>query len=165
MDVDMKNRHLYLRETKNGTLRILPIPDAALMVLNSLPQGAPGDAVFAGVDPAFLSVYTKRVLKRIGAPDASFHTLRHTAASWMVQQGVDLYAVGQVLGHKTPRMTQRYAHLSPDYMACAVSKLNGMIQTNSWLPTRLPDGPPREETPNHELVLEFPQIDRRALIS
>ena len=117
MDVDVKNRRLYLRETKNGALRILPIPESALTVLRSLPEGAAGDAVFAGVDPAFLSVYTKRVFKRLGILDASFHTLRHTAASWLVQQGVDLYAVGQILGHKTPRMTQRYAHLSPDYMA------------------------------------------------
>lgn len=128
LDVDRDNRRLYLRETKNGALRILPIPVAALMVLNSLPQGAPGEPVFAGVDPAFLSVYTKRVFKRIGAPDASFHTLRHTAASWLVQQGVDLYAVGQILGHKTPRMTQRYAHLSPDYMAGAVGKLDALMQ-------------------------------------
>jgi integrase len=128
MDVDTKNRRLYLRETKNGALRILPIPESALVVLNSLPHGASGDCVFAGVDPAFLSVYTKRVFKRIGAPDASFHTLRHTAASWMVQQGVDLYAVGQILGHKTPRMTQRYAHLSPDYMAGAVGKLDGIMR-------------------------------------
>lgn len=67
-----------------------------------------------------------RVLKRIGAPDASFHTLRHTAASWVVQQGVYLYAVGQILGHKTPRMTQ-CAHLSPDYMAGAVGKLDGIM--------------------------------------
>ena len=86
--------------------------------------------MFAGVNPAHLSVYCKRVLKRIGPPDASFHTLRHTAASWMVQQGVDLYAVGQILGHKTPRMTQRYAHLSPDYMAGAVGKLDGIM---SWM--------------------------------
>jgi integrase len=96
-------------------------------VLRSLPQGAAGDPVFAGVDPAFLSVYTKRVFKRLGILDASFHTLRHTAASWLVQQGVDLYAVGQILGHKTPRMTQRYAHLSPDYMAGAVGKLDGIM--------------------------------------
>jgi integrase len=127
MDVDTRNRRLYLRETKNGALRILPIPESALLVLNSLPQGASGDCVFAGVDPGLLSVYTKRVFKRIGAPDASFHTLRHTAASWMVQQGVDLYAVGQILGHKTPRMTQRYAHLSPEYMAGAVGKLDGIM--------------------------------------
>ena len=96
-------------------------------MLRSLPSGAAGDPVFAGVDPAFLSVYTKRVFKRIGIPDASFHRLRHTAASWMVQQGVDLYAVGQILGHKTPRMTQRYAHLSPNYMAGAVGKLDGIM--------------------------------------
>jgi integrase len=127
MDVDVANRRLYLRETKNGALRILPISEAALTVLQSLPGGAPGATVFAGVDAAFLSVYTKRIFKRLGIPDASFHTLRHTAASWMVQQGVDLYAVGQILGHKTPRMTQRYAHLSPEYMAGALGKLNTIM--------------------------------------
>lgn len=127
MDVDMPNRRLYLRETKNGALRILPIPESALTVLRSLPEGASGDLVFAGVNAAFLSVYTKRIFARLGIRDASFHTLRHTAASWMVQQGVDLYAVGQILGHKTPRMTQRYAHLSPEYMAGAVGKLDGIM--------------------------------------
>lgn len=127
MDVDMKNRRLYLRETKNGALRILPIPEFALVVLRSLPSGKAGDPVFAGVDPAKLSVYSKRVFSRLGIPDASFHTLRHTAASWLVMEGVDLYAVGQILGHKTPRMTQRYAHLSPDYMAASVGKLDGIM--------------------------------------
>jgi integrase len=132
MDVDLKNRRLYLRETKNGALRILPLSAAALQVIGSLPEGAAGDPVFAGVDGANLSVYTKRVFCRLGIADASFHTLRHTAASWLVQQGVDLYAVGQILGHKTPRMTQRYAHLSPEYMATSVGKLDGII--TSMLP-------------------------------
>lgn len=127
MDVDLKNRRLYLRETKNGALRILPLSASALQVLGSLPDGAPGDPVFAGVDAANLSVYTKRIFKRLGISDASFHTLRHTAASWLVQQGVDLYAVGQILGHRTPRMTQRYAHLSPDYMAASVGRLDGIM--------------------------------------
>jgi integrase len=127
MDVDMDNRRLYLRETKNGALRVLPIPEFALTVLRSLSGGADSDTVFAGVNPAHLSVYTKRVFKRLGIPDASFHTLRHTAASWLVMKGVDLYVVGQILGHKTPRMTQRYAHLSPDYMAGAVGRLDRMM--------------------------------------
>jgi len=127
MDVDLSKRRLYLRETKNGALRVLPIPEFALTVLRSLPEGKTSDTVFAGVDPAKLSVYTKRVFERLGILDASFHTLRHTAASWMVMEGVDLYAVGQILGHKTPRMTQRYAHLSPDYMAGAVGKLDGIM--------------------------------------
>jgi integrase len=77
MDVDVRNRRLYLRETKNGTLRILPLSTAALQVLGSLPIGTVNDLVFAGVDAANLSVYTKRVFKRLGIPDASFHTLRY----------------------------------------------------------------------------------------
>lgn len=105
-------------------------------MLASLTQGEAGDLVFAGVDPAKLSVYTKRVFAKIGVPDASFHTLRHTAASWLVQAGTDLYAVGQILGHKTPRMTQRYAHLSPDYMAVSIGKLNGVMMSEV-LPSNL----------------------------
>jgi site-specific recombinase XerD len=66
-------------------------------------------------------------MRGLGIADSIPHTLRHTAASWLVMQGVDLYAVGQILGHKTPRMTQRYAHLSPDYMATAVSKLDKIM--------------------------------------
>jgi integrase len=137
MDVDLNSRRLFLRETKNGTLRVLPLSGSAIGILHSLPIGATADPVFAGVDPARLSVYTKRIFARLGIPDASFHTLRHTAASWMVQQGVDLYGVGQILGHKTPRMTQRYAHLSPDYMANAVGKLDGIM--GGMLPQQTPN--------------------------
>jgi len=83
--------------------------------------------VLAGVDAQKLSVYTRRLFAALGIADASFHSLRHTAASWLVMQGVDLYAVGQLLGHRTPRMTQRYAHLSPQYMAGAVGKLDSVF--------------------------------------
>jgi integrase len=126
-DVDLANRRLYLRETKNGSLRILALNDLAVQVLNSLPDGAPASAVLPDVDANRLSVYTRRLFRNLGIEDASFHSLRHTAASWLVMGGVDLYAVGQVLGHRTPRMTQRYAHLSPDYMAAAVGKLDGVF--------------------------------------
>jgi len=60
----------------------------------------------------------------LGIKDASFHTLRHTAASWAVMQGADLYSVGQLLGHKTLKMTKRYAHLSPGYMQNVAGKLD-----------------------------------------
>jgi integrase len=127
VDVDLASRRVYLRETKNGSLRVLALNGLAVSVLASLPQGAPGDAVLRGVDGQKLSVYTRRLFASLGIVDASFHSLRHTAASWLVMQGVDLYAVGQLLGHRTPRMTQRYAHLSPQYMAGAVEKLDGVF--------------------------------------
>ena len=43
-----------------------------------------------------------------------FHTLRHTFASWLVQKGVPLHTVAELMGYKSIAMTQRYAHLSPD---------------------------------------------------
>ncbi len=127
LDVDLSNRRLYLHETKNGSLRVLVLNELAAQVFASLPLGSPADTVLTGVNPQRLTVYTKRVFVKLGIQDASFHSLRHTAASWLVMQGVDLYAVGQLLGHKTPRMTQRYAHLSPHYMAGAVGKLDGVF--------------------------------------
>lgn len=56
-------------------------------------------------------------------------------------EGVDLYAVGRILGHKTPRMTQRYAHLSPGYMAAAVNKLDGFFAGTLPQLTRELEGP------------------------
>jgi integrase len=124
MDVDIQGRRVFLHETKNGTPRVVPLNDLAHGVLASLPEGQPADAVFPGVDRQKLSVYTERLFAKLGITDASFHSLRHTAASWLVMGGADLHAVGQLLGHKTPRMTQRYAHLSPTYMAGVVGKLD-----------------------------------------
>src|SRR5215469_10077145 len=51
-DVDLENRRVYLRETKNGSLRVLMLNDLAVQVLNTLPMGQPGDRVLADVDPA-----------------------------------------------------------------------------------------------------------------
>ncbi len=96
----------------------------------------PTQRPFGEFTPAHVSVTLSRVCARLGIQDFRFHDLRHTAASWLVQQGVDLYAVGQILGHKTPRMTQRYAHLSPGFMAGGVGKLDGIM--GGMLPATCP---------------------------
>jgi integrase len=56
-----------------------------------------------------------------------FHVLRHTAGSRMAQAGVPLYQVQRVLGHSTPVMTQRYAHLAPDHLKSAVAALDAAM--------------------------------------
>ena len=48
--------------------------------------------------------------------DLRIHDLRHTFASVLINKGVSLYEVQTLLGHSSPQMTQRYAHLAPDLL-------------------------------------------------
>ena len=66
-----------------------------------------------------------KALKKAGVERRfTFHGLRHTAASHLLMNGVDLRTVGAILGHKSPMMTQRYAHLSPGHLQDAIAKIS-----------------------------------------
>jgi integrase len=58
---------------------------------------------------------------RAGLPRCTAHTLRHTATSWLVQNGVDLMTAGGYIGHADPNTTKRYAHLAPGFGDKAVA--------------------------------------------
>jgi len=60
-----------------------------------------------------------------------FHTLRHTYASWLVQNGEDLYVVKDRLGHSTMAMTERYSHLAPDNARRTVKTLENFLNGNA----------------------------------
>ena len=57
----------------------------------------------------------------------TFHTLRHTCASWMVMQGISLYLVQKVLGHSTIQVTERYSHLAPDQLKLAANAIDKVV--------------------------------------
>jgi integrase len=65
--------------------------------------------------------------KRAGITDFHFHDLRHTFASHLVMAGVDITTVSKLLGHKSLKMTLRYAHLAPAHMAKAVNILDSAL--------------------------------------
>lgn len=76
-------------------------------------------ARLASVDTSFA-----RACRRAEIADFRIHDLRHTCAAWLVQAGVPLLEVAQVLRHASIVMTQRYAHLAPDQARAAVAALD-----------------------------------------
>lgn len=55
--------------------------------------------------------------------DCRWHDLRHTFASWLVQAGVPIYTVAELLGHSSVAVTKRYAHLAPKHLQDAIAKI------------------------------------------
>ena len=80
----------------------------------------PDDLIFCkrnGTPRKSVSTAWAGACKRAGIEGLRFHDLRHTAASRIVMGGGSLLEAGEHLGHSTPSMTQRYAHLSADHRA------------------------------------------------
>ena len=67
----------------------------------------------------------------------TFHSLRHTFASWLVMQGEPLYTVQKLMGHKTIALTERYAHLAPDSLRAAVSNFEKNIKRKKKKKTKI----------------------------
>ena len=57
--------------------------------------------------------------------------MRHSFASFLVNQGVSLYVVQGLLGHSQVRMTQRYAHLAPQTLLDAAEVIAALIDRNA----------------------------------
>ncbi|MEN3014320.1 MAG: tyrosine-type recombinase/integrase [Endomicrobiia bacterium] len=75
------------------------------------------------IDEGTLSSLMRKFVKKLKLKDVSFHTLRHTFASHLAMQGVDLYTIAKLLGHSDIKTTEIYAHLSPYHFQDVIKKL------------------------------------------
>lgn len=134
--VDWENPSIKLPEegSKTGSRRV-PLSAEALDVI--LPAwtaaGKPRDGfIFPGAKPdAPMREVRKsflRVCARAGIENLRIHDLRHSAASIMIANGASLRVVGGVLGHKTARTTERYAHLADSTIAAAAELLGRAVR-------------------------------------
>ncbi len=131
-DVDLHARRVTLRQTKTGEVLGVPLHDRVFLALASLPhrdghvfrtpRGTPYyDSGGRGGSP--IKTAFKAACRRAGLEGVRVHDLRHTYASWLVQRGVHLRTVAELLGHRTLQMVQRYAHLAPEHLRAAVDLL------------------------------------------
>lgn len=111
---DLGKDTLSVRVSKTGKPRNVPISPLLRPYLAALPLGLS----YAQLRREFLVAR-----EAAGMPHVRWHDLRHTFASMLINQGVDLYTVGKLLGHSAPITTARYAHLSDKVLRAAVGKL------------------------------------------
>ena len=82
-------------------------------------------------DPHAFAKGVKAALQALGVPTVTFHDLRHTHATWMLESGVDLKTVSQRLGHSSITITADiYAHVTRKMQQVAVEKLEVMVRKN-----------------------------------
>lgn len=139
-DCDFERGFITLRNPKGGRDQVIPMNDAARKLLKNHPKyrsnrgkGPVSPFVFPGKggrQRATVSRYAQQIRKDAGLP-ADFrplHGLRHVYASMLASSGkVDLYTLQKLLTHKSPIMTQRYAHLRDDALKSAANVAGGII--------------------------------------
>jgi len=112
--VDFEAHLIRLPDSKTGE-RNLFLADDAIDILKAMPRLNSSEYLFPGSthgthlkDPR---KSFRRVLERAKIDNFRFHDLRHTHASWGVQNDITMPLLGKTLGHKSSRTTERYAHL------------------------------------------------------
>jgi len=124
-DVDMKAGTITFTKTKNGDSRTVPMTNTMRTLLTSLPRPLDRQSlVLPEWVPPALTVAFGRLVRSLGLADLRFHDLRHDAASTLTMAGVPQRTIMALLGHRDPRMTLRYQHLSPEHFRDAVRALD-----------------------------------------
>ncbi|WP_160609024.1 site-specific integrase [Qipengyuania gaetbuli] len=122
--VDLERRSWFIPDTKTGKARHVPLSAMAMQVIETLPRIAGCPYMLA--NPQTKKPYTDlkhpfdTARRKAGLPNLRIHDLRHSAASFMVNAGIDLLAIGKVLGHADYQSTMRYSHLANDTLRAAV---------------------------------------------
>jgi integrase len=123
--VDFARRLLTVEgpDSKTRQTRHVPLNDEAMRVLEYWrEQSGDGSRVFE-ISTGFKTAWG-HILKRANIVGFRWHDLRHHFASRLVQHGVPLNTVRDLLGHSSIAMSLRYAHLAPDQRREAVAMLN-----------------------------------------
>ena len=149
--IDFGRRWLTVegKNAKTRQTRHVPLNDEAMsLLIRWQEQSGDGERVFA-IATDFKTAWAK-LLKRAQITRFRWHDLRHHFASRLVQQGVPLNTVRDLLSHSSVAMSLRYAHLAPDQRREAVSKLNNRSILSAVMRIQMPTSD--QEDPRAALI-------------
>ena len=132
--VDMEKRVIRISNTasfltKTGKSRVVPMSDRIVALLTEM-KNEREDRTYVfelnghRVSKSYVEHKFREYRKAAGIVDGvSFHSLRHTFATWLVQKGVSIFEVQKLLGHSDIKVTQIYSHLAASDLHGAVNRI------------------------------------------
>ena len=132
-DLDFTRRLINVRNKqnfriKNSQPRVLPMSNEVYYLLKNIEEKS--NFVFTNKEGKQLLTrsisrkFKKYVLTSNLSKKIHFHSLRHTGATWLINENVHLYDVQQILGHSSPSVTQIYAHLSSENLRKSIERIS-----------------------------------------
>jgi integrase len=140
--VDLQHRSFSIPKTKSGKRHDVPVSEALAAVIAEAIADGDAQAKRRKVEPpahVFVSRFGKpytssgvsglfrKCVAAAGVKDFRFHDLRHDFATRVRRAGHGLDVVQELLGHATPAMTQRYAHIGADELHRAVASVGAVV--------------------------------------
>jgi integrase len=139
--VDLTRGILSVFASKTQTIREIPINAEAREVLEAWKLNKKNESVFYNPQTGKPFVDLKNgfalACETAGIADVTWHTLRHTFASRLVNSGVDIVTVKELLGHSSISVTMRYAHTNIESKRAAVAKLDGFGDNLVTVPSKM----------------------------
>ncbi len=124
-------RKLHVPVSKSGKPRWIALSASAMTLLRGLSRHDGNEFVFpsplTGRPSPSLWFPWRRIRDRANLSDVRLHDLRHSFASFLVNEGISLYVVQNLLGHSNARTTQRYAHLVADTLSQATDVVDSIV--------------------------------------
>lgn len=128
--VDFEKREIRLPDAKAGA-RTVPLNAPALSVLADVKREEDTKFVFCGSKPGEHLPTLQRAWRKIRVkaeiPDVRLHDLRHSHATFGVTSGAHMRLIGGLLGHRSSRSTERYAHVDTDPLRAASETIGRRI--------------------------------------
>lgn len=111
-----RNRSLSMNEQLVHLFQVMSMSTSSELVFHNKGKRLAVDDISRRFKP-----YIRKARLR---EELHFHSLRHTFASWLVQDGVSLYEVQKLLGHSSSAVTQAYSHLQPETLHTTVNRIS-----------------------------------------
>lgn len=132
--IDLAGRAIHLWRSKVQNESILYMTDRVHDILTRRKATSLGLHVFTsknGGPRGYATQSIRKAIRRADLGDVKIHTLRHTHASRLIQNGMSVYEVQEVLGHSDIKTTMRYAHLEARHVTAkardVINRLNSKM--------------------------------------